>query len=204
MYLDRVKKAFNEFDEVVSNAYDMFTVASKQLAEDYGNGNLYVEKYAIAKELYERTREEAKQKGLEIVKEEFDKIEETVKNFVTAPTPADFMQTFEIVKALGKNITSAEAEAYLEKYKGNYTAYRSIANCIEENTGKQCWCVKYDAIMRDIEQFNKMSKRYFIEYKKGSYMSTLYMSEQYSPLNAFESALTNFLKDAGSYPDDKE
>lgn len=200
MYLDKVLKAFNEYDEVVTAAREMWDSTKKKLMEDYGNvGRIYSEKFEQGKKLYEETVEAAKRKGLAIVETEFERISEIVAEFITTPVPGDFIGTLEAVKATGKGITEAEIVAYLEKYKTNYTAYRSLAKCADELTGKRHYVVVYDAIKNDIADYYKLSKDFFTKYKGNGYMGALLMHKN-SPLNAFDAALVDFMKkDVASY-----
>lgn len=202
MYLDKVLKALNEYDAVLQAAAELWNSTNKQLQYDYGNtGRVYEEKYAAGKALYDATVAEAKQKGLATVKEEFAKLHEVVRDFIAIPVPIDFITTLEAVRATGKGITEAEAEIYLDRYKNNYTAYRSLAQSIEEQTGKPHFVVVYDAIKNEIEEQEGYVTRIFSGTANG-YTKALFMSEQHSPLLKLDAVLQEFItKDVGSYPD---
>ena len=205
MYLDKVFKALNEYDAVVQAADELWNSTKKQLEYDYGNtGRVYEEKYAAGKALYDATVTEAKQKGLATVKEEFEKLHDVVREFISTPVPSDFIPTLEAVRATGKDITEAEMEIYLEKYKNNYTAYRSLAQSFQEQTGRRHYVVVYDAIKNDIEEHEGYVTRIFSGTANG-YVKALFMSEQHSPLVKLDAALQEFItKDVGSYTDTEE
>ena len=204
MYFDKVFKTFQDYTAVVEAAKELWNDTKKQLQKDYGTtGRVYEEKYAAGKALYETSIAEAKQKGLAIVKEEFAKVHETIKDFITTPVPKDFIQTLEAVKTTGKSLSEAEAEVYLEKYKNNYTAYRSLARCMEEQTGKRYYVVVYDAIKNDIEELEAYSTRYFSD-TANAYTRALFASEKHSPVMQLDVTLQNFItKDVSSYKTDE-
>lgn len=203
MYFDKIIQALNDFDTVETAAAEAWQETQKKLSEDYGNtGRVYVDEYAKGKALYDATIAEAKQKGKAIVTEELEKIHGIVQDFVTTPVPSDFTATLEAIRAAGKALSKGEAEVYLKKYKGNYTAYISLTNLVEELTGKKNYFVKYDAIKNDIDEYGGMALKTFDHYGKGSYMRALMVSEQHTPLLAIDRALQKFMReDVGSYVD---
>lgn len=203
MYFDKIIQALNDFDTVETAAAEAWKATQKKLSEDYGNtGRVYVDEYAKGKALYDATVAEAKQKGKAVVTEEIQKIHGIVQNFVTTPVPSDFMATLEAIRATGKALSKGEAEVYLEKYKGNYTAYMSLANLINECTGEKVYFVKYDAIKNDIDEYGGMALKTFDQYGMGGYMRALMISEQHTPLLAIDKALQKFMReDVGSYVD---
>lgn len=200
MYLDKVLKVLNEYETVLEAAAELWNNTKKQLQNDYGNtGRVYKEKYEAGKALYDATVAEARQKGLATVKEEFTKLNGVVRDFITTPVPSDFLTTLEAVRATGKGITEAEAEVYLDKYKNNYTAYRSLANLIEEQTGKKHFVVAYDAIKNEIAEHERIATRYF-DSATGSYLRALFSSEKSSPLLKLDAMLQEFItKDVGKF-----
>lgn len=196
MYFDKIIQALKDFDAIETAAVEVLKETKEKLTEDYGNiGRVYEQESAKARRLYNETIAEAKQKGKAIVKEEIEKINGIVRDFVTTPVPSDFPTTLEAVKAAGKSLTSAEAEAYLEKYKGNYTAYLGLANVIVEARGENVPFVRYDAIKREIEEYGEMAMHVFDQYGRGGYMRALFTSDQHTPLRDVDIALQRFMKE---------
>lgn len=197
MYLDKVIKALREYDEVFTSAKKIWQATKDNLIADFGtnatgSSRLYDEKYAAAKELFDTTVATAKQKGISVVTEAFDEIEMKVNEFVTAPVPADFTATLEAIKATGKGLTANEAKVYLAKYQGNYTAYRSLSQYIYENLGIPTFCVRYDAIKNDIEQYKNMSISWFDKY--GDNLQTaFFLTDNNNPLEGFDATIEKFL-----------
>ena len=196
MYFDKIIQALKDFDAIETAAVEVLKETKEKLTEDYGNiGRVYEQESAKARKLYNETIAEAKQKGKAIVKEEIEKINGIVRDFVTTPVPSDFPTTLEAVKAAGKSLTSAEAEAYLEKYKGNYTAYLGLANVIVEARGENVPFVRYDAIKKEIEEYGEMALHVFDQYGRGGYMRALFTSDQHTPLKDADAALQRFMRE---------
>ena len=200
MYLDRVQKAMEGHYEVAEGAAALFQEAVRKLQDDYGNtGRLYREKFAEAKELYEATVAASREKGQAIVAEEFEKLHNTVREFITRPVPGDFISTLEAIRVTGKDITESEAEVYREKYKNNYTAYLSLSQCLQEQTGKRYYVARYDAIKKDIEEHKELATRFF-NADANSYVMALLATPEKSPMMKFDAALQEFISgDVGSY-----
>ena len=205
MYTDKIFKALNEYDATVTAVTEQWRSTKKQLNADFGGvGRIFDEKYAAGKALYEAALAEAQNKGIAIANEEFAKLHETVRAFISVPVPNDFISTLEAIKATGKDITEAEAGIYLDKYKTNYTACRSLSQNLQELTGKKYFVIVYDAVKEDIEEVASYVRRIFTNTMSG-YIKALFISEQHSPLLKLDAALTDFMtKDVRSYvPDDE-
>lgn len=205
MYTDKIFKALNEYDSTVTAVTRQWAETRKQLNFDYSNGGrIFDEKYAAGKALYEKALAEAQKKGTAIANEEFAKIHETVRTFISVPVPNDFISTLEAIKATGKDITDEEAGIYLEKYKTNYIACRSLSQNLQELTGKSYFVVVYDAVKKDIEEVESYVRRIFTNTMNG-YIKALFTSEQHSPLLKLDAALADFMtKDVRSYATDDE
>jgi hypothetical protein len=192
MYFDNVIKEINNYNITIEAACEVWNDTRKNLNDNYKIGSsAYEEQYAAGKAIFDAAIEGAKNKGFEIAKEAFAKAKDAVKEFIKKPVPNDFLPTLETIKALGKNITEGEAATYLETYKNNYAAYRSIAQTLEEQTGIKYPVALYDEIKEDIEIYSSYVYRIFGG-KPGEYMLRLFSSEQHSPLIKLDEALTNF------------
>lgn len=200
MYLDRVQKAFEEHYEVEETAAALWNETVKKLERDYGNvGRVYTEKYEEGKALYDATIAASREKGIAIVKEEFAKLGDIVREFVTSPVPDGFAATLEAIKVVGEGITEAEAEVYLEKYKNNYMACLSLSQCFQNQTGRRYYVARYDAIKNDIAEYEGYAVDYFDNHASGIFKA-LYASPEQSPVMKFDVVLQNFIKnDVRSY-----
>lgn len=206
MYFDKIMQALNDFDAIETAAADAWKEAQKKLHEDYGNtGRVFVDEFAKGKELYEKTVAEAKQKGKAIVEEEFERINNIVREFVTAPVPSEFPSTLEAIKTAGKGLTKAEIEAYTEKYKKNYIAYVALTAAISAATGQNFYFKRYDAIKNEIEDYSDLVMKIFDQYGKNSYMRALMLSDKHTPLHSLDETLQKFLQeDVAAFKDPEQ
>lgn len=141
------------------------------------------------------TETEAEQKRIfsEIVKEEFASVRDKIRSVVTAAPPADFGVTLEAIKAAGKSISSVEASMYLEKYKGNYTAFRSLHEAITQAGKKLDSYVLYpDGILEEMSQGEQMLLNTGREWRGTNYMVALLLSDK-NPILALSEKVEAFI-----------
>lgn len=198
MYLDKVIKALNDYEDAKQKAKETFESAKISLADYYGNGSAYKEKLTEIEAAYKKTLTEATQKRSATVKEGFENLKKAVNDFVTTPVPEGFLQTLEAIKATGKGLTEAEAKLYLEKYKNNYIAYKGLAQTIQEQTGKHQYVAGYDGIIEEIKYYEGYVERIMLDGANG-YVKALFGSETNSPLLKLDATIHNFItSDVGS------
>lgn len=194
MYFDKVFELFNEYDDAVTTAKTDLQKAKQQLPKIYGNGSIYEQKMKEAKELYKTSIENAKRRGIENVTKEFDSVEKKIRAFITAPLPQGFVSTLEAVKAAGKNITKAEAELYLDQYKNNYTAYKTLAACISDMTGGNYYYTRYDSIKNSFDECRRMSTDFFNTYLVNAMSAAFVMTKNSNnPLYLLDNKLEAFM-----------
>ena len=173
--------ARNSFEEEKSKAIKLLREPTQKIGE--------------LREIFTATEAQAKQTFSETVKEDFASVRENIRSVVTAAPPADFGVTLEAIKAAGKSISSAEASMYLEKYKGNYIAFRSLHEAITQAGVKLDSYVLYpDGILEEMSQGEQMILNTGREYRPGSssYMMALLQSDK-NPILALSEKVEKFL-----------
>lgn len=154
----KLRKAYEELDLIAQNAVETWKVAEAQIDEEYGHYNLKAanEKRAEVKEKFEATVESAKKDALQVVEEVFENMDKKTKEKVLVPVPNDYVATLEAIKIAGKDLTRKEADLYLEKFKGNYTAYRSLVNHFKTVCGFEINDIQYyDAMIDGVEEYHR-------------------------------------------------
>lgn len=138
---------------------------------------------------------EAEQKRIfnETVQAEFAAVRDKVNAIVTAAPPADFMATLEAIKASGKNITDYEAAAFMEKYRSNYFASRTIHEVLTA-AGKKLdfFMMKPDAISEEMKIGEQMLLNWCRTWEENSYMGALLQNPK-NPITHLAGTVQQFL-----------
>ena len=192
MELTKLYDEMKNFSDTMKTASDTFQQTKKKLREDFGNGKVYDQRLAEVKKAYEDAAEEAKQKGLQTVEQEFSKLNEKIQAAVVKSVPADFVPTLEAIKATGKSLTKQEAELYIDKFSDNYTAYRSLISVLDALHICKVYPVTYDSIKADFDKCYSLANGFFRR-TIGDYMTMLLMAES-NPIRKFDESISYFLK----------
>ena len=193
MVLTRVFDAMAVFDSGRKKASEDYSAAMKKIHADYGNSRVGNQKLEELKSSYDAARMEARNNGLAVVKEVFDDLEKKINDAITAPVPADFAATLEAIKATGSALSANEAELYIQKYCGNYTAYRSLVSLFDGLKVCKVFPVTYDHIMYDFNRMRGYAEGFFRD-SIGSYMSRLFLADS-NPMRVFDAGISSFLED---------
>lgn len=188
-YFEKSLQAVATLDSVMTTANETFRTEQKKLRETLKDP---------AKQIGEMrnvlTETEAQQKRIfcETVQAEFAAVRAKVNAVITTAPPADFLATLEALKANGKNITDYEAAAFMEKYKGNYFAFRTLHEVLT-NAGKSLgsYVMYPDRMAREIDQGEKMLLNWGREYKEASYMTALLLNHK-NPITALADMVQQF------------
>ena len=150
------------------------------------------------------TETEAEQKRIfkETVQAEFAAVREKVNAVVTAAPPADFLATLEAIKANGKNITDYEAAVFMEKYRNNYFASRTIYEVLTA-AGKKLdgFVMKPDGIAADMNEGETLLLNWGREWRGSNYMGALLQNHK-NPITYLAEKVQKFLE--GRYILDSE
>lgn len=196
MLLQKVIDEFNKFDELCKKEHAAYKKKVEQIERDYGNSksNAVQEMLDNAKNSFDMAVESARQAGIKLVEEVFADVDKKVKEHVTVAVPADFIATLETIKAIGKGITESEARLYLEKYKGNYTAFKSLAELINKECGYNIPYSHYDRVINEVERWKNNSKNFFTSYQvSGGNIALFLMIAPNGEFYDFDSELNGFL-----------
>ena len=192
MLLQKVIDEFNKFDELCKKEHAAYKKKVEQIERDYGNSksNAVQEMLDNAKNSFDMAVESAGQAGIKLVEEVFADVDKKVKEHVTVAVPADFIATLETIKA----IAESEARLYLEKYKGNYTAFKSLAELINKECGYNIPYSHYDRVINEVERWKNNSKNFFTSYQvSGGNIALFLMIAPNGEFYDFDSELNGFL-----------
>ena len=184
-------QAVATLDSVLTTANETFRTEQKKLLATLKDPTKQIGE--MRKALTE-TEDEQKRIFRETVQAEFAAVREQVNAVVTAAPPADFLATLEAIKANGKNITDYEAAAYMEKYKGNYFAFRTLHEVLTA-AGKKLdsFVMKPDGISSEMNQGEQMLLNWGREWKGSNYMGALLQNPR-NPITHLAGTVQQFLE----------
>lgn len=188
-YFEKSLQAVATLDSVLTTANETFRTEQKKLLATLKDPTKQIGEMRKA-----LTETEAEQKRIfrETVQAEFAAVRATVNAVVTTAPPADFLATLEAIKANGKNITDYEAAAFMEKYKGNYFAFRTLHEVLAKAGKKLDSYVMYpDRMAREIDQGEKMLLNWGREWKGSNYMGAL-LQNRTNPIAALAEMVQKF------------
>lgn len=189
---EKTLQGIKDLDSVLSTAKDTFQAERKRLMDTYKDA-VFAQKVKEIKRVYDETQAQQKALCLNIVQEEFSAVREKVSMVVTAAPPADFPATLEAIRASGKAISEYEAAALLEKYKGNYLAYRTLAEVLHQfGRAKGVLLNSPDSLMEELEDIENMVKNWIMGYSASSYMTAL-LTNHTNPVTALAGTVQEFL-----------
>ena len=188
-YFEKSLQAVATLDSVLTTANETFRTEQKKLLATLKDPTKQIGEMRKA-----LTETEAEQKRIfrETVQAEFAAVRATVNAVVTTAPPADFLATLEAIKANGKNITDYEAAAFMEKYKGNYFAFRTLHEVLTK-VGKNLdsYVMYPDRMAREIDQGEKMLLNWGREWKGSNYMGAL-LQNRTNPITALAEMVQKF------------
>lgn len=190
MDMTTLYSAMADHDNACKSAMDNYDAAKKSIQADYGDSKVGQQKISEAKNLRDSAVDAAKKTGGETVEKVFSEMAEKLSAAITAPVPADFVSTLEAIKVVGKNLSPAEAEAYLKNCK-NFTAYRSLVSVFRELGIVKFPVVTYDKIMEEMESSKALASNFF-KLKMGDYRHRVLLADK-NPLKTFDTAINLFL-----------
>lgn len=192
MYFDKLYKEMKNFAAVIDGADQLYKATVKQIQKDYGtSGNLYVQKIAEAKAVYEETKRKAYNDGMKVVKESMENAEKAIDEFVVKPVPEDFSSTIETLKFLDDELSNEDAKIFIPKYKKNYLASKAI-NKIMREKGVEYTVVSANELKADLARMKGMAEKYFKEYTDGNYLCAVLIQAE-SPLTRYDEELRVFI-----------
>lgn len=188
--MTRLFNAMKEYDGIRRNALDTYAAEMKKIHKDYGDSRVGNQKLVEAMNTRDSVLAAAKKNGLEAVEQVFSELMEKIDTFVTAPVSADFPAVLEAIKTTRENLSPAEADAYMNRYGNNYTAYRSLSSLFDSLKICNVYPVTYDSILADVQQYHSWAVNFFNS--RPDYMYRLFLSDD-NPMKKFFENIGKFL-----------
>lgn len=196
--------ALATLNSVLTTANETFRAERKKLLETLKEPTKQIGEMRNA-----LTETEAEQKRIftELVKENFASVRGKIQTVVTAAPPSEFAGTLEAIRAAGKSITDIEASMYLEKYKGNYLAFRTLHEVLTQ-AGKnlETHLIYPDALLEEMSQGEQMiirTGRDSAGTGTSSYMMALLQSDK-NPIVSLSEKVEAFLDGRYSLENEEE
>lgn len=188
-FFENSLKAVVTLDSVLTTANETFRTEQKKLLDTLKDPTA---KIGEMRKALTETETEQKRIFCDTVRADFAAVRAKVNAVVTAAPPADFLATLEAIKATGSKITDYEAAAFMEKYKGNYFAFRTLHEVLT-NAGKdlQCYVMYPDRMAREIDQGEQMLLNWGREWKGKNYMGAL-LQHNSNPITALADMVEKF------------
>ena len=193
MIFNKTMQAVKDFDSIMNAAKEIYRNTKTEILATYTEA-VSTEKLREAQEILVNAETEAKQTARKAVQEDFEAIRSQVNEYVTAAVPSDFTASMAAVEALGNDVTDAEAEAFINKYKGNYAAFRSLLKVLH-GAGKATgiMAITVDVIRGQMEESERIILNWIQTYKGGDYMSALLTNDEHTPIKALDENVQAFL-----------
>lgn len=194
--MKRLVEVFMQHDAKMKGYIETYDEVRKELAEGSKAGliteRVYNEKGDEARKVFDEAVAKVKRESLEQIDIIFAEVNEKVRSFVSTPPPVDFADTFAAIKSMGESVSEAEAEAYFEKYKGNYIAARSLSNYLYKLKGYLALIPDYEKIKNNIDGNYSSARDFVINYKAMRYQTKLFTVEENNPWIAYGNELNEF------------
>lgn len=191
-------QAVATLETVLLAAYETFNTEKKKVLETLKNPTPEIGKM---RDVLTQTEANAKKLFAETVRADFAAVREAVQKVTTAAPPADFPATLAAVNAAGKDISDHEAAALLEKYKGNYLAFRSLHAVLKKEGRDLPHLIYPDAVMGEIDAGEKMVLDVGQNWKGATYMSALLQAKS-NPITALADHVQKFIDGRYSLEED--
>lgn len=188
-YFEKSLQAVKTLDSALTTANATFNAERKQLMDTLKDP---VPQIGAKRKILTETEEQQKRLFAETVRADFAAVRAKVNAIVAAAPPADFLATLEAIKANGKSITDYEAAAFMEKYKGNYFAFRTLHEVLT-GAGKnlECYVMYPDRMAQEIDKGEQMLLKWGNEWKGKSYMGAL-LQHRTNPITALAEMVQKF------------
>ena len=184
-------QAITKFEEEIRKAEEKYTVERDFITANYKNPE---ERLQALKETYTEEKEDAKSRCLDAIQLDFNTQRKALHEITTEAMPADFMVTLEALRANGKNIGEYEGTAYIEKYKGNFLALRTLVEMLQGFGKAKGVYVRYpNGIANNMQEVEKMLHKLINTAQVDSMSYALYMSET-GPLHTLSNDAEIFLQ----------
>lgn len=193
MIFEKTMQTVKDFESAMNAAKESFDVAKKEIFATYKE-SMAAEKLKEIREILYETEVKEKAKARESIAADFMETRNKVNSAVTVSTPEDFVSTLEAIRTIGKSISDYEANAFVEKYKGNYTAFRAVLDALH-NVGKATDIIAYNAesIEKELLDAEGVIMNWISTFKGTDYYTALLTSDQHSPIKKVATRIQAFI-----------
>lgn len=197
---EQLLQEFKNYDAGFRAVKKVWLSTKDDLRKNY-KGELYIQKLGEAKQIHDSTLADMKKQGLLVCDAAFSKAREAINEVFIKPVPDDFISSMEVIKLMGKNLSEIEINAYIEKYKGNYAAYRAITSYLNNLGVITIKPLRPEAINEDIDEGERLAIQFFQDFIPDTYRTAIMMVEN-NPISSLDAELQGII--SGDYEDGNE
>lgn len=190
--LNNTLQEMKKFESIYNKATETYKKARKEINENFKN-QLSNSKLLDAKNTYESTLQDARKKGYQIAIDEFENAKKEVLNIITEDVPNGFSDTIAALQSGKFNVSEIEAEAYINKYKNNYTALKNLLLVLHKNNiAKDYKFISAEHITSTIDKVLQDIHNYYYDYIPQTYITAVMIHEK-GPVQQLINTLELFL-----------
>lgn len=190
---EKTYNAINDMNSAIEAARETFQSAKKEILATF-KSPVSENKLSEVKAVYESAVANQCKKAREAVAADIAEARRKVNEIVSAAAPADFPATLAALQAKGDRVSDYESRAFLDKYKGNYLAFSTLADVLHGvNKAGDVLPVKPDEVAEVIDSVERDAMNVIQNATSGGYMMALFTSEQHSPILKSGEAVQAFL-----------
>lgn len=201
---EKTYNAINDMNSAIEAARETFQSAKKEILATFKSPASET-KLSEVKAVYESAVADQRKKAREAVAADVAEARRKVNEIVSAAAPADFPTTLAALQSKGERISDYESRAFLDKYKGNYLAFSTLADVLHGvNKAGDVLTVKPDEVAEVIDSVERAALNFIQKATYGDYMTALFTSEEHSPILKSGAAVQAFLDGGFTVADDSE
>lgn len=190
---EKTYNAINDMNSAIEAAQETFRTAKKEIFATFKSPTAE-NKLSEVKVVYESAVADQRKKARETVAADVAEARRKVNEIVSAAAPADFPATLAAIQAKGRRVSDYESRAFLDKYKGNYLAFSTLADVLHDvNKAVDVLPVKPDEVKGEIDRVERDAMNVIQNATSDGYMMALFTSEQHSPILKSGEAVQAFL-----------
>lgn len=191
--LEKITADLEAFKAIHVGATKIWNDTRKEIDANY-RGNLQATKMTAAKETYENTLAQARDKYWADITEELNTIREQVRTIVTRPVEPDFPATLETLRAI-KHPTPVEIEGIVERYRNNYLSWRAICDVMAETHKTSFRVIRADRVVESVARLEVELHECIFGMNPDTYIYRLMLQGEY--MGNYDDMFTEFI--AGRY-----
>lgn len=190
-YFSNIIKAISKYEDEIRTADEKYHTERENAIKLFRAPE---EKLRSIAEVYAEEKEGIKSRCLDTITVAFEGIRRELSEIITEAVPADFILTLEALKSNGPGLSEYEAEAYINKYKRNYLAMRTLIGMLQQN-GKcaNTGIINAESVSNRLRGVEREITKAIQNEKIRSMGFTIYMSES-GPVQEIFNDTESFIK----------